>query len=185
MTGQAPAASTAPPAFGQADLSNCEREQIHLAASIQPHGALLLLREPDLVVVQASANAAAMLGTAVLGKPLVALGGNVAAQVAPLLAQRLDTIPAAMRCTAGASATPFDALLHRPAGGGVILELERPGTAPDLSGRVERALQAILSTYAPRMLCEEAARIFRDITGYDRVMIYRFDDDGHGEVVSE
>ena len=35
------------PAFGTANLSNCEREQIHLAASIQPYGALLLVREPD------------------------------------------------------------------------------------------------------------------------------------------
>ena len=36
------------PAFGQADLSNCEREQIHLAGSVQPNGALLVVREPDL-----------------------------------------------------------------------------------------------------------------------------------------
>ncbi|MFC7475113.1 GAF domain-containing protein [Dankookia sp. GCM10030260] len=182
---QAPTAASAPPAFGQADLSNCEREQIHLAASIQPHGILLLLREADLVVVQASANAAAVLGTPVLGRPLVALGGDVAARLQPLLAQRLDAIPAAMRCTAGAGGAAFDALLHRPAGGGVIVELEPPGAASDLSRRVERALQAILSTYSPRMLCEEAARIFRDIAGYDRVMVYRFDDEGHGEVVSE
>lgn len=49
-------------AFGEADLSTCEREQIHLAASIQPHGALLVVREPELVVVQASANAARFLG---------------------------------------------------------------------------------------------------------------------------
>ena len=185
MMGQAPTASAAPPAFGQADLSNCEREQIHLAASIQPHGALLLLREPGLEVVQASANAAAMLGVAVLGRPLATHGGNLAARIAPLLGQALDTIPAATRCTAGTSATAFDVLLHRPAGGGLILELERPGVAPDLSRRVERALQAILSAYSPRMLCEEAARIFRDIAGYDRVMVYRFDDDGHGEVVAE
>jgi chemotaxis family two-component system sensor kinase Cph1 len=33
------------PAFGQADLSNCEREPIHLAGSIQPNGALLVARE--------------------------------------------------------------------------------------------------------------------------------------------
>ena len=32
------------PAFGEADLSNCERELIHLAGSVQPHGALLVLR---------------------------------------------------------------------------------------------------------------------------------------------
>ena len=50
------------PAFGQADLSNCEREQIHLAGSIQPHGALLVVREPELIVIQKSANAASLLG---------------------------------------------------------------------------------------------------------------------------
>ena len=31
------------PAFGQADLTNCERELIHLAGSVQPHGVLLVL----------------------------------------------------------------------------------------------------------------------------------------------
>ena len=29
------------PSFGQADLTNCERELIHLAGSVQPHGVLL------------------------------------------------------------------------------------------------------------------------------------------------
>ena len=52
------------PAFGQADLTNCERELIHLAGSVQPHGVLLALREPTLRIVQASANAAALLGVA-------------------------------------------------------------------------------------------------------------------------
>ena len=36
-----------------------------------------------------------------------------------------------------------------------------------------------------RALCDEAARIFKGLTGYDRVMVYRFDDEGHGEVLSE
>ena len=36
-----------------------------------------------------------------------------------------------------------------------------------------------------RGLCDETARVFRDLTGYDRVMVYRFDDQGHGEVFSE
>ena len=48
------------PAFGQADLSNCERELIHLAGSVQPHGALLVLREPDLQLVQVSSNKVAV-----------------------------------------------------------------------------------------------------------------------------
>lgn len=45
------------PAFGQADMTNCERELIHLAGSIQPHGLLLVLREPQMRVVQASLSA--------------------------------------------------------------------------------------------------------------------------------
>ena len=46
----------------EADLSNCEREQVHLAGSIQPHGALLVVREPELGGRSGSANAAAFLG---------------------------------------------------------------------------------------------------------------------------
>ena len=54
----------ASPAFGQADLTNCERELIHLAGSVQPHGLLLVLREPDLCVVQSSTNTEAYVGLA-------------------------------------------------------------------------------------------------------------------------
>ena len=57
----------AAPAFGQADLTNCERELIHLAGSVQPHGALLLLRDGDFIVLQASANCLQVLGMATAG----------------------------------------------------------------------------------------------------------------------
>ncbi|RYJ00193.1 MAG: PAS domain-containing sensor histidine kinase, partial [Acetobacteraceae bacterium] len=79
----------------------------------------------------------------------------------------------------------FDGTLHRPPGGGLIIELEPAAEAADPSATVERVLQAVLGTYSPRVLCDEAARLFREVTGYDRVMIYRFDDEGHGEVVAE
>ena len=62
------------PAFGQADLSNCEREQIHLAGSIQPHGALLFVREPEHVVIQASTNAPTFLN---LDGDVIGRSGNV------------------------------------------------------------------------------------------------------------
>lgn len=179
------------PAFGEADLSNCEREQIHLAASIQPHGALLVLREPDLMVMQASANAAEFLGHhgAVLGWPVDALGGDLAEQVRAMLSDPLDVVPVAVRCHLGDPVQAFDGLLHRPpnagSGGGVVVELERAGPSVDLTRHVDRALQAILVASTQRALCDETARLFRDLTGYDRVMVYRFDDEGHGEVLSE
>ncbi|MBK8236559.1 MAG: GAF domain-containing protein [Deltaproteobacteria bacterium] len=175
------------PAFGEADLSNCEREQIHLAGSIQPHGALLVVREPELLVVQASANAQAFLGlvAAPLGARLEQLCPDLAARIRAHLGDALDVLPVAVRCRVGDPPTEFDGLLHRPPAGGLIIELERAGAAVELAGAFEQALQRIVASASVRVLCDETARIFRGITGYDRVMVYRFDDEGHGEVLSE
>ena len=175
------------PAFGQADLSNCEREQLHLPGSIQPHGALLLVSEPDLVVRGASANAAGFLGTAAAlpGTPLAALGADLAAAIRPHLGASLRSIPAAVRARIGGDGREVDLLLHRPPAGDLLIELEPAGAPVDLGLHVERALKTILDAASLMALCDEAAGLFRALTGYDRVMIYRFDDEGHGEVLSE
>jgi chemotaxis family two-component system sensor kinase Cph1 len=175
------------PAFGTANLSNCEREQIHLAASIQPHGALLLVRESDCVIVQASANASEFLGLKkdALGLRLQNLGGNLWEQVRSHVADGVTTIPVAVTCHLGDPSHPFNALLHHLAGGGFVVEIERAGIRRDFSEPIEQALQIFLDASSLQILCDETARIFRDLTGYDRVMVYRFDDAGHGEVYSE
>lgn len=187
MTDSAGSARAFLPAFGEADLSNCEREQIHLAGSIQPHGALLVVSEPDLVVVQASGNVAAFLGCEppVVGKALAEISEDLETRIRPFLGDRLDGVPAAMRCILSPSGTACDVLVHRPASGGVVIELELAGEPVDFARQVETALQRLLATYTLQALCDEAARVFRNVTGYDRVMIYRFDEDGHGEVFSE
>ncbi len=179
-----------PPAFGTADLSNCHREQIQFAGAIQPHGALLVLGEPELRVVQTSANAAAFLGLGVdkhlIGASLRSLGGNLADQVREhLVDPALGTLPVAVRCRAGLSNALLDGLLHRPPAGGIVVELEPAGPKVDLSGHLGNGLQRILASFSLRALAEETVSIFRDLTGYDRVMVYRFDEVGHGEVFSE
>jgi two-component system, chemotaxis family, sensor kinase Cph1 len=174
------------PPFGRADLSNCEREQIQYAGSIQPHGALLVLREPDYVVIQASKNACDLLGVErVLGRPLKELDGSLLRCISPYLSSPLRTIPVAIRCKVGRPASAFDGLLHRPHEGGLVVELEAAQPVVDLSTKLENALQSILSASSLNNLCEEAAAFFKDITGHDRVMVYRFDEAGHGEVFSE
>lgn len=175
------------PAFGTADLSNCEREQIHLPGSIQPHGALLLLREPGFVVERASANAAAFLqfDGPLIGRALAELGGDLADVIQPYLDEPLHEVPVAVRGHVGRARRAFDLLLHRPPGGGLVMELEPAGPNVDLSVHVERALQIVLGAGSLVALCDDAARLFHDLTGYDRVMVYRFDEEGHGEVLSE
>jgi light-regulated signal transduction histidine kinase (bacteriophytochrome) len=179
--------SASTPAFGEANLTNCEREQIHLAGSIQPHGCLLLIREPDVTIVQASENAAAFLGLPddIIGRRLDSIEGDLAAQLQPHLQDTLADVPHGVRFHIGAPPAAFDGLIHRPEGGGLILELERAGPSVDLSRHLERGLMTIITAGSLRSLGDETARIFREMTGYDRVMVYRFDDQGHGEVLSE
>jgi two-component system, chemotaxis family, sensor kinase Cph1 len=194
------------PAFGQADLSNCERELIHLAGSVQPHGVLLLLQEPELRVLQASANSAALLGRTaheLLNQPVSLLGGDLAT----LLNSRLPTladIPQTLRCRL-ADGHEFEGALHRPVGGGVIVELEpvdkragpgrgiaMPGQETDASGasaplpaQIAAAVQRFTAAASIQALADAVVQVLRDLTAYDRVMVYRFDADGHGKIIAE
>jgi light-regulated signal transduction histidine kinase (bacteriophytochrome) len=147
-----------------------------------------VVSEPDLVVIQDSINAAAFLGlrgSSLLGRSLNDLDGDLVARLKACLEEPLDTLPIAVRCRVGSGGATYDGLIHRPPAGGLVIELERAGGDVDLTEVVARALGRILACYSLRALCDETAKIFREIAGYDRVMVYRFDDAGHGEVFSE
>lgn len=178
---------SAPPPFGTATLSNCEREQIYLAGSVQPYGALLVVREADGVIVQESENAARFVGLdgRLRDRSLSALGGSLAARLLKEAPIGPEGIPVAAPCTVGAGRQPFTALIHRAPGGELVVELERAGETAKLGASLEAIVHDLVGAANLQSLCDEAARSFRRITGYDRVMIYRFDDDGHGEVFSE
>ncbi len=191
------------PDFGRADLTNCERELIHLAGSVQPHGALLVLRETDLTVVQASHNAAPLLGSEperLLGRTLAAFGGDIAERVAHLRATADLAEPVALQCSvtdATRTRRGFEGALHRHAGGGLVLELEPSdhpapgipaatelGSAP-LSAALSSAVQRFGAAPTVGLLADAVVQVFRELTGYDRVMVYKFDPDGHGQVIAE
>jgi len=189
------------PAFGQADLSNCERELIHLAGSIQPQGALLVLRERDGLVVQASANCDSLLGLAadrLLMRPLSVLCGDLEARVRLLSAvpDLADPQPLQVQTEVGGQAREWLLMLHRvPAQGVLVLEFESPdgggadvaqaARQPALLERLSDAVQHFSQAASIGALCDGITRCVRDLTGYDRVMVYKFDPDGHGKIISE
>ena len=196
----------ASPAFGQADLTNCERELIHLAGSVQPHGLLLALREPGLRIIQASANVQALLGLhaeAVLNQCVAELGGNVQACIERVCAQTLDLSgPAPLCCrmrVSGGTVDDFEGTVHRVTSGGgtlLLVELEPVRAAHsqaetvDISGEPLRemlgaAVQRFSAASAIGTLADGVVRCFRDMLGYDRVMVYQFDPDGHGKIIAE
>jgi light-regulated signal transduction histidine kinase (bacteriophytochrome) len=176
------------PAFGTADLSNCELEQIHLPGSIQPHGALLVLDASGLRITRVSENIGRFLapGQDLLGRPLASADAGLAETVQAALAEDPgDCVPRSLRCQTLNSPGTFDVAVHRVAAGDVVVELEPSVPPAGHADFVERSFQDVLSSLTLQDLCDDTARLFKELTGYDRVMVYRFDPDGHGEVFSE
>lgn len=183
---------------GAADLGSCEREPIHVPGSIQPHGVLLVVQESDLTVVQASDNVAALLGRpvgALLGRSVQALlGDTLARQLAAVLpALRMQSRPTlvgtvTLRANADAAQT-FHAVAHRTEAG-ILLELELAATAPGDAGPDVYPLLDDFSLRAEAVtsmveLSRLTAQEVRLLTGFDRVLIYAFDEAWNGMVIGE
>ena len=170
------------------DLSECAREPIHIPGAIQPHGCLLVLDDHSLNVIQVSANAEAFLGRApddLLGRPLTTA----------LPSPQADLLRGALASPSVADGHPLrldldgrvlDAALHR-GDGVVLLELEpAEATRSSLLGAtLDLALKRLARCEDFASLVEATAGAVRELTGHDRVMVYRFDIDGHGEVIAE
>lgn len=177
------------------DLSLCDREPIHIPGSVEPNGVLLVFREPELTVVQVSASAATHIGItaeALLGVALGELfdGDSLAAlqeqiRSGSLLRRRRFLNGVRVRGSEGS----FDASLHRHQGV-LIIELE-PAADPKgvtqaaIFCAVTDALADLESRFSLIDLCQRVAGDVRQLTGFDRVMVYRFLEDDTGAVIAE
>lgn len=190
------------------DLDNCAREPIHVPGLVQPRGCLLVVRASDLTVVQCSANVADRLGRSsddLLGATLRdGLGAGFEGTVRRHLQSgpRLhDRNPLLVTVQVDGTPHEMDAILHRvllPEGSDaaaageslVVIELEsadgpRPFTFANTYQAVRDAVSDLNRVQSLTDVFDTAARHVRDLTGFDRVMIYAFDEDYNGEVVSE
>ena len=174
------------------DLSNCDREPIHIPSAIQPHGMLIAARSPDFRIVYASENTTQFLGMAaevVLDQTLSELLGQKAVAIVMKSLEGEQYPPSnilTLKLPIGAGLR-FDVLAHRIEGL-ICLEFETAATERSWDVLSIQMMKAIGELRAPTTvlgLCAAASRLIRELTGYDRVMVYRFDADGHGEVVAE
>lgn len=175
-----------PPAVTELDLGVCEREPILLLGCIQPHGVLLALSEPELTLRVVSANTAGL-----LGEPAERLLGHTLPQVLPpaLLTPALQALgsPGTWPQRLYMHGHPLAALVHH-ADGLLVLELEQAPPGESLESALadmDRCLSPPGQARGLQALLQWAAERVRALTGFDRVMVYRFDEDWHGEVVVE
>ncbi|MEE9680396.1 ATP-binding protein [Pseudomonas moraviensis] len=173
-------------------LANCADEPIRFPGAIQPHGLLLTLTEPALQIIQVSANVATLLARApesLIGQPLHSLiGAEHTAHVLEALQQAAFSEAAPLRFEL--NGTEFEGLLHRHQGV-LILELEihvknfQPRNVAGINTHLGRMLQRLQAATTLQALYDISVKEIQAMTGYDRVLIYRFEEEGHGQVIAE
>src|SRR5262249_19165543 len=176
------------------DLINGEEEPSRIPESIQSDGAAIVIKEPELTILQVSANTGPHFGFApeeLLNQPLSLLLG--APEVERLrdqfLPKDLDAAPHYLPpARIGKGARLFELLLHRR-GGALILECEpKPddeNTRLGLPASLNSAIGRMRRAWGVGGACHTAADEARRLTGFDRVMIYKFKGDGSGAVIAE
>ncbi len=172
---------------GVVDLTTCDAEPIHIPGLVQPHGALLAFDQERRLIAR-SLNAPGLLG---IVPDAGARPSDV--QLTPALDHAIgdglaepdnDGEPREL-LLAGRT---FDVISHR-AGERSILEFEpRPPDAPRLelfAIEAQRALGRLHRARSVADLLRDGTEEVRRMTGFDRVMCYRFRHDQSGEVVVE
>ncbi|MGN6695183.1 MAG: SpoIIE family protein phosphatase [Aquihabitans sp.] len=161
-------------------LARCGTDPIHNPGAIQPHGALVVL-DAGRSVVAGSANLEAIVGTSIadaLGQPIGTALGQVWADV---LDQAISTEQAVVEeggirltCSAEHAADL------------ILLEVEvDPGDNLDDDWKLHRTMEGLMGAPDAEALVQRVVATIADLTGFDRVMCYRFDPDWHGEVIAE
>ncbi|RYX94871.1 MAG: GAF domain-containing protein [Bradyrhizobiaceae bacterium] len=173
------------------DLTNCDREPIHIPGSIQPYGCLLACDGSVGMVRRHSANAAAMLGIdgQINDRRLDELiGERPAHDIRNAIAKWGSQKRAGLLIDfkVAHTDTVFNVSVHRHHGVNIV-EFE-PVDPVDATPPLELSrllIGRIGQCNDLDVLFDNAARLLRGALGYDRVMIYQFAQDGSGRVISE
>ncbi len=179
------------------NLTRLDEEQIQILGQIQPHGVLFVLNEPELKILQVSKNTQSVFRIA----PEDLLNQSLEDLLDPFQVERIQTGLASdnldfinptkiwMRIQ-GDDYVVFDGIFHRNPDGFLILELEPANSQesiPFLSfyHLARMSINQLESTSSLHDFCQIIVQEVRKVTGFDRVMLYKFDEDEHGIVVAE
>ncbi|VVB43306.1 hypothetical protein RHAL1_00657 [Beijerinckiaceae bacterium RH AL1] len=179
----------------QVDLTQCEREPVHIPGAIQPFGCLVAFALPAWTIAHVSLNASAVFGfeeaEAMIGKPAESI-------LTPKIIHDLrNTFQAAMisgfderlpLVDIGPAGVCHDVLVHASSGFAIAEFLPCEGAEAvrsDPTTLVKTIIDRLRRTTTFQSFLTSAARQIRAVTGFDRVMIYRFLADDSGEVVAE
>lgn len=145
------------------DLSNCDKEPVAFIGSVQSFGALLAINKHSNIVTHVSANIEEFLGQnaeSLVGKDFKDSFSFVDKSKFHVQTIECENVK--------------------------IYEIEKPRTSESCTLRkLLDYLEQLRSTKDLSALVVKATELVSQITGQDRVMIYKFHEDLHGEVIAE
>jgi light-regulated signal transduction histidine kinase (bacteriophytochrome) len=170
---------------------SCEDEPIRIPGSIQRHGFLLLLDERDKHVIAASQNVEEFLEVPlglVLGTPVETI---LEREILGALRAHTSSADDEGQLTYLGSFQMrgrfFSVLTHRVKGERVLeFELTDRLVNPEMTSRIFTNFVSKLNNLRSETeLCQALTEQIKDLTGFNRVLLYRFDEAGHGSVLCE
>lgn len=175
------------------NLSECEKEQIHIPNLIQPYGFVIVFNKQDLLIKRCSQNFDnSSIGpiSNLFNKPIY---GMFPYSISRLIEKNIDFSVHKRQVILNQS---FPEFIDRPiniilcdAGSEVIIELFSSFSDADnfelIDFHLNHIIRKIVTTQDMYSVFEIAVNEIKTLTGYDRVMVYRFDEDFNGEVIAE
>lgn len=180
--------------MAETNLTNCDVEPIHIPGKIQAHGFLVAVNSNNFAIKYVSDNIEEHLGV----EPKEILGKNISF-FNKVLQDKAEVVDLENLLTLGArqagfdiinpykikiNEQPFYLIIHK-SNGSFVLEFEPATLEYDIQNVIGKAVSEILINKSLDKLLTKTAQEVKNMIEYDRIMIYKFHEDGHGEVVSE
>lgn len=171
------------------DLGSCHTDPIHRTGSIQSHGALLELDPESARVLSASTNVEGFIGRStadLLGRRIDTLLGNRGIEHVQRVSRSEGTSREQLVREVSDERLLFTFF---PIGDTTGVEIEPlrsvQGAPEELMADALVLVERLRGRTFREELFEATVRAVRSVSGFDRVMLYRFDEEGHGSVVAE
>jgi two-component system, chemotaxis family, sensor kinase Cph1 len=181
----------------QVDLTNCDKEPIHIPGKIQSHGFLVAIDSESNLVTYISENIKPYINDEAknyLGKHIDELeskldlvsGAQLKLSQMVKLGNSNEQFMSVNPFLINLGKQPYN-LIISVSGNNKVLEFETVDSDLDFDVQksIGRSVSEILSGKNLGTLLNNAAQKIKDIILYDRVMIYKFSEEGHGEVIAE
>ena len=176
------------------DLTNCDKEPIHIPGKIQSHGFLLAVDKNSSTITYLSENTGDFLkepARSLLNKPLSEINHFIKQQDSAFNIEDLLKLGIIRKSFDAISPHPLEInglpfyLIISSSKNDWLLEFEPVTLQFDIQSSIGRSASSMLQGKNISALLKGAAKEVKRLINYDRIMVYKFLEDGHGEVVAE